>query len=244
MKKTITVSSQIIENQRKFWANVAKKNNWYAEPFYIQVWLNRDGTISDSVSFTGITEDIFCDTNDKQIPIASIVFTNETKETFFTKDNKDYLHLPSVGSWVEVDNENSDNTSIIYPALKDGSVDFDNPTEINEVDRHWFANLSNEDCQLIWNKFKIEVNNTGVCDNTMEDASIIQKNFRVKAAMTTYLYIDVKANSEQEAKEFAEKVDGGNFISEGGGGDGSWEITEAFEIDAAEVSNLQTEQDL
>lgn len=47
-----------IEECRAFWADVAKKNNWYTEPFYVQVWLNPDGTIEDSVSTRALTRDV------------------------------------------------------------------------------------------------------------------------------------------------------------------------------------------
>lgn len=48
----------ILEESRDFWASVAKRNNWYTEPFHVQVWLNPDGTLNDSVSFSGLQQDI------------------------------------------------------------------------------------------------------------------------------------------------------------------------------------------
>lgn len=30
-------SQTAIERHRAFWADVAKKNNWYTEPFYVRV---------------------------------------------------------------------------------------------------------------------------------------------------------------------------------------------------------------
>lgn len=47
-----------IEKHRAFWADVAKKNNWYTEPFYVQVWVDENGDISDSVSCIGLTKDL------------------------------------------------------------------------------------------------------------------------------------------------------------------------------------------
>ncbi len=47
-----------IEAARTFWANIAKQNGWYTEPFYVQVWLDKDGNVEDSVSHQGLTEDI------------------------------------------------------------------------------------------------------------------------------------------------------------------------------------------
>lgn len=47
-----------IEEHRKFWADVAKKNDWYTEPFYVQVWVDADGDITDSVAHRAMTEDI------------------------------------------------------------------------------------------------------------------------------------------------------------------------------------------
>jgi hypothetical protein len=47
-----------IEQCRDFWATIAKRNGWYAEPFYVQVWRDGDGNITDSVSFIGLAQDI------------------------------------------------------------------------------------------------------------------------------------------------------------------------------------------
>lgn len=52
------VSQTEIEKHRAFWADVAKKNNWYTEPFYVQVWIDENGDINDSVSHVGLTEDL------------------------------------------------------------------------------------------------------------------------------------------------------------------------------------------
>lgn len=47
-----------IEDTRAFWAEVAKENGWYQEPFYVQVWLNPDGTIYDSVATRRLNQDV------------------------------------------------------------------------------------------------------------------------------------------------------------------------------------------
>jgi hypothetical protein len=55
-----------IEDCREIWAKVAKENDWYTEPFYVQVWVNHRGEITDSVSFRGMTEDIIVLDNDEE----------------------------------------------------------------------------------------------------------------------------------------------------------------------------------
>ncbi|MDK2899271.1 MAG: hypothetical protein PWQ10_458 [Patescibacteria group bacterium] len=51
--------SQIkIEKHREFWIKIAKANGWYIEPFYVQVWTDKSGNITDSVSHTSLIEDI------------------------------------------------------------------------------------------------------------------------------------------------------------------------------------------
>ena len=50
-----------LETHRATWAKVAKENGWYTEPFFIQVWVSKNGTIVDSVSYKGMTKDIICD---------------------------------------------------------------------------------------------------------------------------------------------------------------------------------------
>jgi len=45
--------------------------------------------------------------------------------------------------------------------------------------------------------------------------------YRVWAKMTSYSFLDVEAESEQEALEIAEDADGGEFITTE---DGDWEL--------------------
>lgn len=47
-----------IEIHRKFWAQVARENNWYVEPFYVHVWINDSDEIVDSVSYKGLWQDV------------------------------------------------------------------------------------------------------------------------------------------------------------------------------------------
>lgn len=47
-----------IEKHRVFWTKIAKANGWYTDPFHIQVWVDKDGKVTDSVSHIGLTEDI------------------------------------------------------------------------------------------------------------------------------------------------------------------------------------------
>lgn len=51
------MNTKTIETQRQFWAEIAKANGWYKEPFYVQVWVNEEGEIIDSVSSRNMTED-------------------------------------------------------------------------------------------------------------------------------------------------------------------------------------------
>lgn len=52
------VSKTEIEKHRAFWAKIAKANNWYTEPFHIQVWIDKTGNVTDSVSHIDLTKDI------------------------------------------------------------------------------------------------------------------------------------------------------------------------------------------
>ena len=50
-----------IEEHRASWAETAKANGWYKEPFFIQVFKNEKGEIVDSVAHAGMegaTEDL------------------------------------------------------------------------------------------------------------------------------------------------------------------------------------------
>ena len=49
---------QKVEATRTIWANFARRNGWYYEPFFVQVWFDSDGEVVDSVSHRGMTKDI------------------------------------------------------------------------------------------------------------------------------------------------------------------------------------------
>ena len=55
-------TSDQIEQHRQWWSEVAKENGWYTQPFFIQVWIDRDGEVVDSVSYEGLTQDWILDT--------------------------------------------------------------------------------------------------------------------------------------------------------------------------------------
>ena len=44
---------------RAFWANVAKENGWYSEPFHVQVFIDpKSGELYDSVASRALTRDV------------------------------------------------------------------------------------------------------------------------------------------------------------------------------------------
>jgi len=45
-----------IEECRESWTEIAKKFDWYFEPFYIQVWIDETGKVLDSVSHKGMQD--------------------------------------------------------------------------------------------------------------------------------------------------------------------------------------------
>lgn len=46
-----------VEEARDFWSKVAKDNDWYVEPFHVQMWIDKDGKVLDSVSYRDMTRD-------------------------------------------------------------------------------------------------------------------------------------------------------------------------------------------
>ena len=55
----ITVSEaarQKLEDRRERWAEIAKKFDWYFEPFYIQVWIDEFGEVVDTVGHKGMAD--------------------------------------------------------------------------------------------------------------------------------------------------------------------------------------------
>ena len=49
---------ETLEDARKVWTKIAKHAGWYKEPFYVQAWINEDGSLDDAVSFKGLDQDI------------------------------------------------------------------------------------------------------------------------------------------------------------------------------------------
>lgn len=47
-----------IELCREKWAEIARRNDWYSEPFYVQVWVRPDGTVYQSVSTRAMAGDV------------------------------------------------------------------------------------------------------------------------------------------------------------------------------------------
>jgi hypothetical protein len=51
------VRPEQLERARDFWADTAKRRGWYAEPFYVQVWVDAKGNVTDSVAVRGQPQD-------------------------------------------------------------------------------------------------------------------------------------------------------------------------------------------
>jgi hypothetical protein len=60
----MSASSLTIEQCRQFWARIAKENGWYKKPFFVQVWVDGNGDITDSVSFDALDRDIVVEDNE------------------------------------------------------------------------------------------------------------------------------------------------------------------------------------
>lgn len=61
----VSPSSEDVETHRNFWSDIAKKNNWHKEPFHVQVWHDKNGNITDSVSHQGMTQDFIVKDRDR-----------------------------------------------------------------------------------------------------------------------------------------------------------------------------------
>ena len=58
----VLTTEQQIEEHRKWWAELAKENGWYKQPFFIQVWVDRHGEVTDSVTYDSLTQDFVLET--------------------------------------------------------------------------------------------------------------------------------------------------------------------------------------
>ena len=63
----MSASSMTIEQCRQFWANIAKENGWYKEPFFVQVWVDANGDIIDSVSHRDLPRDYILNEDDSSV---------------------------------------------------------------------------------------------------------------------------------------------------------------------------------
>ena len=67
------ISKKEFDHHKTTWSAVAQNNNWYVEPFYIQVWVH-NGEIVDSVSVRGLDRDYVIDADtDEEITNYKIV---------------------------------------------------------------------------------------------------------------------------------------------------------------------------
>ena len=57
----MNISKKEFDKNKKFWSGIAQKNNWYYEPFFIQVWVNKNGEVVNSVSVIGLDKDYVLD---------------------------------------------------------------------------------------------------------------------------------------------------------------------------------------
>lgn len=74
MSKKVYIKKEDLSKHRETWAALAKKNGWYTEPFFVQLWVSSKGSVVDSISFRGIEKDIFVsDRTDKLIKEQSII---------------------------------------------------------------------------------------------------------------------------------------------------------------------------
>jgi hypothetical protein len=57
MEEVVETDRNSVEFHRQLWAKIAKKWDWYYEPFYVQTFQNEAGEIWDSVASRGMTQD-------------------------------------------------------------------------------------------------------------------------------------------------------------------------------------------
>ena len=59
--------------------------------------------------------------------------------------------------------------------------------------------------------------------------------YRVWAECISDVYVDVEANTEKEAYEFASELDGGDFVTTP---DGDWKMGDVYEVDTEPMFNV------
>ena len=61
---SVLPSPRQVEDCREFWAKIARENGWYKEPFFVQVWHNAYGEITDCVSYSNLDRDYVVEDED------------------------------------------------------------------------------------------------------------------------------------------------------------------------------------
>lgn len=54
----LAVNAEQLSAARELWSQLAKEHGWYADPFCVQVFVDDDGNVHDSVSWAGLDHDI------------------------------------------------------------------------------------------------------------------------------------------------------------------------------------------
>lgn len=54
-----------VKEARALWSEIARRNNWYREPFPVQIWLDENGNLLASYSAVALKKDEFRQLNKK-----------------------------------------------------------------------------------------------------------------------------------------------------------------------------------
>lgn len=113
------------------------------------------------------------------------------------------------------------------------TIEFDETGTAEEVVGYYICN-EGDDALKAWYGNTEHLKENGNFDKQDEEVEAILKSlyktkkYRVYANSISQVYLDVYADSEEEAKEIADKADGGDYTPTPYG---SWEITETKVID-------------
>lgn len=59
-----SIKNSSVEFHRRYWKKVAKENGWDRDPFFVQIWIDKNGKVRDSVSTRVLDKDLFLDYDD------------------------------------------------------------------------------------------------------------------------------------------------------------------------------------
>lgn len=185
--------------RKRFWRRMGGEDSEYTrDPFSPLYWHKKYGTWegggmpaeSTSDKLARLKRDLLAlevrgdgDTQQAKVLKRQILFLK-------TQQMKDFIKLPSVGSAY------NPNTKMVYPVYKNGSIDMENGSPINEVSEEWKNALSESDRDVVYPTAAggLETQKTNIMEHYYLKVGNIIKEHHAGAPAYAYEIVSFKKN--------------------------------------------------